>query len=97
MGTRSPFFCELSSNRVLRVARIMLRKLPTKQIAGEPLRQWFADDYFDLYVWYQPDGAIFGFRLCYEKDGDERGLTWMHTGAFRHERVDAGNTSPFDL
>lgn len=53
----------------------MLRKMAARQIEGEPPRQWIADDYFDLCVWYEPNGDLFGFRLCYDKDADERVLT----------------------
>ncbi|HEV7404097.1 MAG TPA: hypothetical protein VGO11_14250 [Chthoniobacteraceae bacterium] len=74
----------------------MLRKLQPRQIDGEPFREWIADDYFDLYVWHRPDGSILGFQLCYDKGGAERALTWMHPDAFRHERIDAGEASPFE-
>jgi hypothetical protein len=76
--------------------RAMLNKMPTRQIDGEPRRQWIADDYFDLYVWYQPDDSIYGFQLCYEKQTKEQAITWLRMGAFRHECVDAGEDSPMD-
>jgi hypothetical protein len=58
-------------------------------------RRWISDDYFDLIVWYDPDGAIHGFQLCYDKAREERALTWMRDLGFRHTRIDGGETSPF--
>src|SRR4051794_11827944 len=72
----------------------MLTLHPTLQHEGEHRRQWFTDDYFDLYVWYHSDNTIFGFQLCYDKTGDQRAFTWLSTGDFRHERVDPGESSP---
>ncbi|CAN5407062.1 hypothetical protein BH23VER1_BH23VER1_21770 [soil metagenome] len=74
----------------------MLKKLPTRQNDGEARRQWMADDFFDLYVWYHPDGTIVGFQLCYDKMGNERALTWIRAGVFRHDRIDPGDSSPLD-
>jgi hypothetical protein len=45
-----------------------------------------ADDYFDLIVWYEPDGGVHGFQLCYDKPGRERALTWTLVDGFRHGR-----------
>lgn len=70
--------------------------MQTRQVPGEPRRLWHTDDYFDLYVWFTPDGAIAGFQLCYDKYGDQRALTWLASGTFRHERVDAGDENPYD-
>jgi hypothetical protein len=75
----------------------MLQKMNTRQIEGEPRRQWIADDYFDLYVWYEGGGDILGFQLCYDKSRTERALTWMRTGTFRHQRINGGESSAFDL
>jgi hypothetical protein len=68
--------------------------MKTRQIEGEPRRIWFTDDKFDLYVWYEPDGALFGFQLCYDKEGTERAVTWLRSGVLRHTRVDSGDHHP---
>lgn len=57
---------------------------------------WLMDRYMDLIIWYLADGGIYGFQLCYDKEGDERSLTWLHTGAFTHTRIDSGDTGPMD-
>ena len=73
----------------------MLRQVPIKNVPGDRPRKWMTDDYFDLYVWYQEDGTIFGFQLCYDKDHDQRALTWTVKGRFQHDRVDSGEESVF--
>jgi hypothetical protein len=70
-----------------------------RQIPGEGFRRWFTDQYFDLIVWYgggEPDGAIAGFQLCYDKFNKERALTWRKGKGFTHEKVDDGE-GPFAL
>lgn len=54
------------------------------------------DGYMDLIVWYLPDGGLYGFQLCYDKQGEERSLTWIHTGSFTHTRIDPGESGPLD-
>jgi len=61
-----------------------------RQIPGEGLRRWFADDYFDLIVWYQDD-AIDGFQLCYDRDGCPRAYTWTRSRGASHEGIDDGD------
>jgi hypothetical protein len=60
-----------------------------KQIENEGYRCWFADNYFDLIIWYE-DKAITGFQLCYDKQGSERSLTWIKDRGFSHNKIDAG-------
>src|SRR5690349_10217715 len=72
----------------------MLREMRTRQIEGEPRRVWFTDDYFDLYVWFDVDGGLCGFRLCYDKQGVERAVTWL-SETFQHHRVDSGENGPW--
>ena len=63
----------------------------TRQVEGEGYRRWFRDSYFDLIVWYENEGgAIEGFQLCYDKEWNERALTWRRAGGFDHSRVDDG-------
>jgi hypothetical protein len=61
-----------------------------RQIQKEPRRRWFADDYFDLIVWFAKRGEIIGFQLCYDIYGEERALTWRKKTGFSHQRVDDG-------
>lgn len=69
----------------------MLTEVPNaRQIAGEGVRRWFTDDYFDLIVWYGMDRRLLGFQLCYDKPTRERALTWTSAHGFQHDRVDAG-------
>ena len=73
----------------------MLSEITTvKRIEGEPLRRWFADDDFDLIVWFGDDATIVGFQLCYDKQHDQRAFTWKAPDATRHDRVDDGEGDP---
>ena len=65
-----------------------------RQIEGEHRRRWFADRYFDLIVWIAEDGAIAGFQLCYDKEGDQRALTWKRPGSYTHTGIDDGENRP---
>lgn len=61
------------------------------QTPGEPHKRWFQSDYFDLFVWHEPDHSLWGFRLCYDRCFDEHALTWHRaTGATTHHSVDEG-------
>ena len=67
----------------------MLREFPNiRQPEG---RRWFGDDYFDLIVWFDQQGKIIGFQLCYDLSGDEHALTWHEKTGFSHQRVDDGD------
>ena len=62
-----------------------------RQIPGEGFRRWFTDRDFDLIVWYDDSsGIIVGFQLCYDKQSDERCLTWRRDGSYSHNKVDDG-------
>ena len=65
-----------------------------RQIDGEHLRRWFADRYFDLIVWIAGEGEIVGFQLCYDKEGDQRALTWNSPGRYTHTGIDDGESRP---
>jgi hypothetical protein len=73
----------------------MLRELHNvRQIEGEHWRRWFADRYFDLIVWITGDGEIAGFQLCYDKEADQRALTWKRPGSYTHTGIDDGENRP---
>jgi len=54
------------------------------------VRRWFQDDYFDLFVWITPHGALRAFQLAYERTRRERVLEWSSERGFDHNRVDSG-------
>jgi len=71
----------------------MLREVDNvSQREDEGRRRWFADRYFDLIVWYEPDDPdrVLGFQLCYDKAHDEHALTWRRQGGFTHHSIDDG-------
>src|SRR6266481_5642714 len=57
----------------------MLQEVPAVQVAREPHRRWFADEYFDL---------------CYDKPRLERAVIWSRDRGHEHFRVDAGDDTP---
>jgi len=63
-------------------------------VAHDRHRRWMGDDYFDLIIWYEHDGSVHGFQLCYDKFGRERSLTWTPTQGVRHDRIDTGEQWP---
>ena len=72
----------------------MLRELSdVRQIKGGHPRRWFQSDDEDLVIWYDCDGSIYGFQLCYNRTGIEKALTWMRDRGFSHDKVDAGTRS----
>ena len=72
----------------------MLREIPSRQIAGEPLRRWFTSPDMDLFVWLGEDGAPTGFQLCYDKQVHEHALTWTEAAGYSHMAVDGGESRP---
>ena len=72
----------------------MLREIKSvRQNEGEKKRRWFTDDYWDLYVWLEDSGEIYGFQLCYAKYHGEHALTWIRGQGTYHSKVD--NRLPF--
>ena len=62
----------------------MLRQI--RGVAGE--RQWYQDEYFDLFVTRGADGGIARFQLCYARDTRrERALDWKRGRGMQHLRV----------
>jgi hypothetical protein len=60
----------------------------------EPPRRWFTDEYFDLFVWFGPDGKVCRFELAYGKPSDEHAVAWEGGSGLTHSRVDDGESSP---
>jgi hypothetical protein len=58
-------------------------------------RRWFQDDYFDLYVWTDPQGELRAFQLAYERGRREKALSWDRARGYSHRVVDRGDESPF--
>lgn len=61
-----------------------------KQHPGEPRRRWFSDADLDLYVWYDDDGAVARFQLCFDKGRNEQALTWQREHGLAQHAVDDG-------
>jgi len=53
-----------------------------------------SDEYFDLFVWYETEGCVHGFQLCYDKPHHERALTWTRQRGFQHTAIDSGESKP---
>jgi len=67
-----------------------LREITHLRGDASPGRRWFASPDLDLIVWTQPDGRMGGFQLCYDKQREEKALTWREGRGFVHNRVDTG-------
>jgi len=72
-----------------------IQKMPSelrhvRQIKGEGLRRWFIDPYFDLIVWYEDNGSLMGFQLCYDQQGTGREFAWWKDYGFWHGTLGDG-------
>jgi hypothetical protein len=73
----------------------MLREIKTgRKQDGEYARRWFADDYFDLIVWLDDKGGLYGFQLCYGLGRNEHAFTWKQDSGFAHNLIDDGEQTP---
>ena len=73
----------------------MLQKIRgVRQDEASLERQWFQDDFFDLFVWTDESGTVVAFQLCYERLNHERVLAWDRTAGTIHRRVDDGEHTP---
>jgi hypothetical protein len=71
-----------------------MREIPRiRQHDGEPLRRWFTDEYWDLFVW-EADGDVVAFQLSYGKPDSERTVSWRRGGDATHFAVDDGESHP---
>ena len=73
------------------IADSMLREIRTEKDRDSGLRRrWFNDDVLDLIVWFNEDGSIERFQLCYDKAVAEHALSWSRLKGLSHSRVDDG-------
>ena len=72
----------------------MLTNKPIRPVDHDLDRHWISDEYFDLIVWYEADGHIYGFQLCYDKPDRERALTWTRDKGFLHTTIEPGESKP---
>ena len=75
---------------------MLIEASEVRQIPGEPRRRWFSDEYFDLIVWFAPEGSILGFQLCYDRDEQPRALTWLKGKGYKHDGIDEGDSPLHD-
>lgn len=71
---------------------MLTEHLNTRQDKGQRKRGWFSSRDEDLIVWYSDNGEIYGFQLCYDRQGRERAITWNSEHGFFHNRIDDGDT-----
>jgi hypothetical protein len=74
----------------------MLKQNSIRDIPGDRPRLWMLDDCLDVIVWFEPDGSIYGFQLCYDKTENEKSITWNHNGHFSYHHIDSGESDPGD-
>lgn len=73
----------------------MLQKIRSvRQDDPSRTRDWFQDDFFDLFVWSEASGTVVAFQLCYDRLKHERVLAWSSDGGFLHRRIDDGEHTP---
>ena len=56
-------------------------------------RRWFQDDYFDLYLWFDPQHSLLAFQLCYARNRAEGAISWNRDAGFAHDKVDSGESA----
>ena len=72
----------------------MLREIGyIKQSPGQLFRRWFNDELLDLFVWQEEGGRITGFQLCFDKDTDERALTYSEADGYSLHNVHTEESS----
>ncbi len=60
----------------------------TRQIDGEPHRQWYFSHRQDLVVWFTDEGEPLAFQLAYGKYNDEHSIAWHPERGYSHYSVD---------
>jgi hypothetical protein len=61
-----------------------------KQEEDDSRREWYQNDYFDLFIWYDRLDTIYSFQLCYNKYAGEHSLIWKENKGFEHTSIDDG-------
>lgn len=73
----------------------MLQKISgVRQDDTDRERNWFHDDFFDLFTWTDAAGDVVAFQLCYDRLKRERVLAWSEPTGFIHRRIDDGEDLP---
>ena len=73
----------------------MLREMrDVRQVPGDRFRRWFTDEALEVVVWYETDGSIYGFQICYDPEGMSRALMWTRGRGFSHAELDDGEDKP---
>ena len=62
----------------------------TRQILGESDRRWFMSPAMDLIVWHDVTGKATGFQLCYDKESNEKAITWFSGSEPVHTAISTG-------
>ena len=70
----------------------MLKELKNARQNLDETRRIFIDDFFDLYVWFEPDDSISGFQICYGKSNDRKALTWKQGKGYSHNSIELGES-----
>jgi hypothetical protein len=70
----------------------MLIEMPNVRQTEGRQRRWFRSAHEELIVWFSDDGSIWGFQLCYDRDREEKALTWRRGHGYTHERIDDGES-----
>jgi hypothetical protein len=65
-----------------------------RQNPGDRFRRWFVDDQIEIFVWYEPDGGIFGFQICCKSSDASLVSTWTRMRGFSHSILDEGEDKP---
>lgn len=74
----------------------MLKEIPIYQ--ADPLakitKRWFQNEFFDLFIWFNPSGQIKSFQLCYNRTRREAVIVWDVMQGFSFHGIDDGECSP---
>lgn len=69
----------------------MLREITVRRGLPGTGRRWFTDTDMDLYVWLDKQMPV-RFQLAYNKQKQERALSWDRNIGFTADQVDDGDT-----
>lgn len=69
---------------------VLTEIIKTRQIKGEGRRRWFCSPHMDLIFWYDNNDLLNGFELCYDKESQEKSLSWRLPTKISYASVDPG-------